>query len=37
LTGAVVRAAGRHGLDVPVNRMILALIAAIRPDREAGR
>ncbi|MCI1642222.1 MAG: 2-dehydropantoate 2-reductase [Actinomyces sp.] len=37
LTGAVVRAAGRHGLDVPVNRMILALIAAIRPERETGR
>lgn len=31
LTGAVVRAAERHGVDVPVNRLILALVAAIRP------
>ncbi len=34
LTGAVVRAAERHGLEVPVNRMVLALIAAIRPEQE---
>ncbi|MDN5972373.1 2-dehydropantoate 2-reductase [Bifidobacterium crudilactis] len=31
LTGAVVRAAERHGIDTPANRMILALLAAIRP------
>lgn len=30
LTGAVVRAAERHGIDVPVNRLILALTAATR-------
>lgn len=32
LTGAVVRAADRHGIEVPVNRMFLALLAAIRPE-----
>lgn len=32
LTGAVVRAAERHGIDVPVNQLFLALIAAIRPE-----
>ncbi|WP_433170457.1 2-dehydropantoate 2-reductase [Actinoallomurus sp. CA-150999] len=34
LTGAVVRAAERHGIDVPVNRLVLALVAAIRPEEE---
>lgn len=29
LTGAVVRAADRHGIDVPANRLVLALLAAI--------
>jgi 2-dehydropantoate 2-reductase len=33
LTGAVVRAAERHGIDVPVNRLVLALTAAIHPGR----
>ncbi|MFJ1749986.1 2-dehydropantoate 2-reductase [Streptomyces sp. NPDC088116] len=32
LTGAVVRAAERHGVDVPVNRSVLALLAAIEPE-----
>lgn len=32
LTGAVIRAAERHGIEVPVNRMVLALLAAIRPE-----
>ena len=32
LTGAVVRAAERHGIDVPVNRSVLALLAAIEPE-----
>lgn len=31
LTGAVVRAARRHGIDAPVNRLILALISAMDP------
>lgn len=34
LTGAVLRAADRHGIDVPVNRLIYSLVAAVRPDRE---
>ena len=29
LTGAVVRAAERHGLDVPLNRAILALLEGL--------
>jgi 2-dehydropantoate 2-reductase len=29
LTGAVVRAAGRHGIDVPLNRAILALLEGL--------
>ncbi|WP_306371009.1 2-dehydropantoate 2-reductase [Nocardiopsis sp. CC223A] len=33
LTGAVVRAAERHGIDVPVNRLILALTSAIHPGQ----
>ncbi|MEE1799251.1 2-dehydropantoate 2-reductase [Streptomyces sp. JV176] len=35
LTGAVVRAAERHGIDVPANRSILALLAAIEPEAGA--
>ena len=31
LTGAVVAAADRHGLDVPLNRALLALLRGIRP------
>lgn len=31
LTGAVVRAAERHGRDVPVNRAVMALLAACAP------
>lgn len=31
LTGAVVRAANRRGLDVPVNRAVMALLAACGP------
>jgi 2-dehydropantoate 2-reductase len=31
LTGALVRAAERHGIDVPLNRAILALLGALRP------
>lgn len=37
LTGAVVRAADRHGIEVPVNRLILALVAAIRPEKVGTR
>lgn len=29
LTGAVVRAAERHGIDVPLNRAILALLQGL--------
>lgn len=32
LTGAVVRAAERHGVEVPANRCVLALLAAIEPE-----
>ncbi|MGW8377492.1 2-dehydropantoate 2-reductase [Streptomyces sp. ODS28] len=32
ITGAVVRAAARHGIDVPLNRMLLTLLRAV--DRE---
>lgn len=32
ITGAVVRAADRHGIDVPLNRMLLTLLRAV--DRE---
>ncbi|MFI0454500.1 2-dehydropantoate 2-reductase [Actinomadura sp. 6N118] len=32
LTGAVVRAAERHAIDAPVNRSVLALLAAIKPE-----
>jgi 2-dehydropantoate 2-reductase len=31
ITGAVVRAADRHGVDVPLNRAVLALLAAASP------
>ncbi|MEV1070048.1 2-dehydropantoate 2-reductase [Streptomyces sp. NPDC050263] len=31
LTGAVVRAAERHGIDVPTNRFVLALLSTIEP------
>ncbi len=31
ITGGIVRAAERHGLDVPLNRLVLALLSAIRP------
>ena len=30
ITGAIVRAAERHGLDVPLNRLVLALLSAIQ-------
>ncbi|WP_338332732.1 2-dehydropantoate 2-reductase [Acetobacter sp. LMG 32666] len=33
ITGAIVRAAERHGLDVPLNRLILGLLSAIRPTQ----
>ena len=32
ITGAVVRAAERHGLHVPLNRVMLALLAAASPE-----
>ncbi|WP_062202014.1 ketopantoate reductase family protein [Demequina salsinemoris] len=32
LTGAVVRVAAKHGVDVPVNTVILALLGALRPE-----
>ncbi len=35
LTGAVVRTAERHGVDVPVNRFVLALVAAIQAEEIA--
>jgi 2-dehydropantoate 2-reductase len=31
ITGAIVRAADRHGLDVPLNRFVLGLLSAIKP------
>lgn len=31
LTGAVIRAAQRHGIDVPASRIVYALLAALRP------
>lgn len=31
ITGAVVRAADRHGVDVPLNRAVLALLTAASP------
>lgn len=34
LTGAVVRAAARHRIDVPVNTMVLALLSAIKPGAD---
>lgn len=36
LTGAVVAAADRHGVDVPLNRTVLALLRLVRPGREPG-
>jgi 2-dehydropantoate 2-reductase len=35
LNGAVVRAAARAGVDVPVNRVLLALLARLDPGRRA--
>lgn len=32
LTGAVVRAAERHGISTPLNRLLLALLTNIQPD-----
>lgn len=32
LTGAVVRAAERHGISTPLNRLLLALLMNIQPD-----
>jgi 2-dehydropantoate 2-reductase len=29
MTGAVVRAAGQHGIDVPLNKAVLALLSAL--------
>lgn len=37
LTGAVVEAAGRHGIDVPLNRAILALAGAVSGRGFEGR
>jgi 2-dehydropantoate 2-reductase len=37
LTGAVVRAAARHGIDVPLNRAVLAILAALSEGFSAGR
>lgn len=37
ITGAIVRAADRHGLDVPLNRLILGLLSAIRPSPTRGK
>ena len=36
LTGAVVRAAERHGVEVPANRFVLALLSAIKPEEDAA-
>jgi 2-dehydropantoate 2-reductase len=36
ITGAVVRAAKRHGLDVPLNRAMLALLMAATPGAGPG-
>jgi 2-dehydropantoate 2-reductase len=36
ITGAVVRAAERHGLDVPLNRAMLALLMAATPGAGPG-
>ena len=36
LTGAVVRAAERHGVEVPANRFVLALLSAIKPEESAA-
>jgi 2-dehydropantoate 2-reductase len=36
LTGAVVRAAARHGIDAPLNRAILALLGALSEGLGAG-
>ncbi|MFT8550821.1 ketopantoate reductase family protein [Acetobacter okinawensis] len=36
ITGAIVRAAERHGLDVPLNRLLLGLLRAIRPTQGVG-
>lgn len=33
ITGAIVRAAERHALDVPLNRFMLGLLSAIRPSK----
>ncbi|MGW2407622.1 2-dehydropantoate 2-reductase [Streptomyces sp. NPDC001739] len=37
LTGAVVRAAGRHGIATPLNRMLLVLLRAVDREQRAGR
>ncbi|MFI5013411.1 MAG: 2-dehydropantoate 2-reductase [Hyphomicrobiales bacterium] len=37
LTGAVVRAAARHGIDVPLNRAVLAILGALSDGLSAGR
>ncbi|SED46268.1 ketopantoate reductase [Rhizobiales bacterium GAS188] len=37
LTGAVVRAAQRHGIDVPANRTVLALVAALSDGLAGAR
>ncbi|MFD2688907.1 ketopantoate reductase family protein [Streptomyces phyllanthi] len=36
LTGAVVRAAEHHGIDVPANRFVLALLSAIEQEGRAA-
>lgn len=37
ITGAVVRTADRYGLDVPLNRAVLALLSAASPGRATTR
>ncbi|MGH3310217.1 MAG: 2-dehydropantoate 2-reductase [Streptomyces sp.] len=37
ITGAVVRGAERHGIDVPLNRMLLTLLRAADRGQDAGR
>ncbi|GGO43190.1 putative 2-dehydropantoate 2-reductase [Streptomyces daqingensis] len=36
ITGAVVRAAERHGIDVPLNRMLLTMLRAVDRELRAG-
>jgi 2-dehydropantoate 2-reductase len=36
ITGAVVRAADKHGVEVPLNRAVLALLGAVSPGSRKG-